>query len=145
MPMDALPLRRPACRLLQATALGLFIPGTEARPSRRSRGRLLSNRTSSNESSTTTCTTEAVAWIPLEPRKEMEFDLVAVLSGLAVGVVSMIILFGIHKLILHLRARGHGDAMQGFHSLLKKRETTHAPPEVIVTPEVIVKPPQDKE
>ncbi|CAE7665677.1 unnamed protein product [Symbiodinium sp. CCMP2592] len=145
MPMDALPLPWSTRHLHLATALLLFVPETEARPSRRSRGRLLSNSTSSNESSTTTCTTEAVAWVPLEPRKEMEFDLVAVLSGMAVGVVSMIILFGIHKLILHLRARGHGDVMQGFHSLLKKRETKHAPPEVLVTPEVIVKPPQDKE
>ncbi|CAK9111036.1 unnamed protein product [Durusdinium trenchii] len=93
----------------------------EARPTRRDGRRL-------NATNDTACLVEA-PFVELPSRKEMDFDAAAVLGGVGFGVASMAALFGVHKILLCLRARGDGDVARGLQSLWQRKRGTLSPAE----------------
>mmetsp|Transcript_25723 Transcript_25723/g.56316 ORF Transcript_25723/g.56316 Transcript_25723/m.56316 type:complete len:120 (+) Transcript_25723:38-397(+) len=78
-------------------------------------------RLSDNSSNDTVCVTTATEYVALPSRQAIEFDAIAILSGMGAGVVSMLAVFGVHKMLLCLRARGDGDVFRGIQALRGKK------------------------
>ncbi|CAJ1428187.1 unnamed protein product [Effrenium voratum] len=73
------------------------------------------------DANTTVCLTTTQPWVPLPQRQEITFDVAAVIGGASLGAMSMVCLFGVHKILRVLRDRGDGDVWLGLKTIGKKR------------------------